>query len=79
MAFANKTVTVSVSAGHILLTVDSETIDIDPAYARALARGDVHRIDHMLWDMMRAANAAGVDMQSGPAIKTFIEGRTWSW
>ncbi len=79
MAFANKTVTVAVSAGHILLTVDSETIDVEPAYARALARGDIHKIDHLLFDMMRAANVAGVDMQSGPAIKTFIEGQAWRW
>jgi hypothetical protein len=79
MAFANKTVTVAVSAGHILLTVDGETIDIEPAYARALARGDIHRIDHLLWDMMRAANAAGGDMTDGAAVKAFIEGRTWRW
>ncbi len=77
--FPQKTVTVSFSGGSMFVTVDSETIDVEPAYARALMQGQGKRLDCLLYAIAGACTAAGIDPTNTAAVASYINGRTFQF
>lgn len=79
-AFNDVTVTVaSLTAKSLKLTINSETVDLDPVWVRGLVQGRGHNIAMLIFQIALALFQAGVDMQDGQAIKAFIEGQTWKY
>ncbi len=77
--FPQKTVTVSFSGGSMLLTMDSETKDVDPAYAKALMQGTTKNLDFLLYAIAGQCMAAGINPNDTAAVAAYINGRTFTF
>ena len=65
---------VSFSPGHIYVTVDSETFDIDPAMFLA----ERTTIDHLLHNIRTSLKIQGINAAQNPAAAiAYVQGRTY--